>query len=96
VTRTFASPADVALLTRLLDGFAAAPDTARGCLSSSASFQITFEPRTAEQAAAVVTTYGCNSATVTVGGVPQPALLDSRNAVTAAASRLLGLGGSDK
>ena len=73
VTRTFRSPADIAMLAGLLNGFAAAPKAARTCLSSSASFQITFQTRTAQQAGVTVFTYGCNSATITVGGVPQPA-----------------------
>lgn len=96
VTRTFRSPADVAMLAGLLNGFAAAPKTARTCLSSSASFQVTFEPRAAQQAGVTVITYGCNSATITVGGVPQPALLDPRNALATAAGRLLGLGGNGR
>jgi hypothetical protein len=93
VTRTFRSPADIAVLAGLLNGSAAAPNTARTCLSSSASYQITFEPRAAQQAGVAVTTYGCDSATVTVGGVPQPALLDASNALAATAGRLLGLNG---
>jgi hypothetical protein len=96
VTRTFRSPADIAMLAGLLNGFAAAPKAARTCLSSSASFQITFQTRTAQQAGVTVFTYGCNSATITVGGVPQPALLDPRNALATTAGRLLGLGGTGR
>jgi hypothetical protein len=92
VTRTFRSPADIAMLARLLNGFAAAPKTARTCPASAASYQITFTPRAAHQAGVTVITYGCNSATITVGAVPQPALLDPRNALATAAARLLGLG----
>jgi hypothetical protein len=90
VTRTIRSAADIAALARLLNGFPAAPDTTQSCPSSN-TFQISFDPRTPEQAQVVVTTYGCYGATVTSRGVPQPALLDPGNAVATAAARMLGV-----
>jgi hypothetical protein len=89
-TRTFRSPADIARLAGVLNGFAAAPATAHTCPASDASYQITFQPRAAERPAVVATTFGCYGATVTVGGVPQPALLDPRNTLPATAASLLG------
>jgi hypothetical protein len=90
VTRIIRSAADIAALARLLNGFHAAPDTTQSCPSGN-TFQISFDPRTAEQAQVVVTTYGCYGATVTSRGVPQPALLDPGNAVATAAARMLGV-----
>jgi hypothetical protein len=93
VTRTFRSAADIAALARLLNGLPAAPDTIQSCPSGN-TFQISFDPRTAEQAQIVVATYGCYAADITSGGVPQPALLDRGNAVASAAARLLGVSAS--
>lgn len=90
VTRTFSSATDIAALTGLLNGLPAAPDTTQSCPASN-TFQIGFDPRTAGQAEVVVTTYGCYGATVTSRGIPQPALLDTGNAVAAAAARMLGV-----
>jgi hypothetical protein len=90
VTRTFRSAADIAALAGLLNGLPAAPDTTQSCPVSN-TFQIGFDPRTARQAEVVVTTYGCYGATVTSSGIPQPALLDSGNAVAAAAARMLDI-----
>jgi hypothetical protein len=94
VERTFGSPADIAELAGLLNGLAAAPGTAHTCPASLASYQISFEPRTVQHAGVAVTTTGCNSVTVTTGGVPQPALLDPRNALAATAARMLGIDAS--
>jgi hypothetical protein len=91
VTRTFRSSADLARLAGLLNGLSAEPNTMHTCPSSTATYQITFEPRTVQHSAVVVTTYGCYGATVTTGGVPQPALLDPGNAVAASAARMLGI-----
>jgi hypothetical protein len=91
VTRTFRSPADLARLAGLLNRLSAEPNTMHTCPSSSATYQITFAPRTVQHAAVVVTTYGCYGATVTIGQVPQPALLDPGNAVAATAARMLGI-----
>jgi hypothetical protein len=91
VMRTFRSAAAIATLAGLLNGLPAAPDTTRSCPAGN-TFQIGFDPRTAGQAEVVVTTSGCYSATVTSSGIPQPALLDSGNAVAADAARMLGVG----
>ena len=91
VTRTFRSAADLARLAGLLNRLSAEPNTMHTCPSSIATYQITFEPRTVQQPAVVVTTYGCYGATVTTGGVPQPALLDPGNAVAVTAARMLGI-----
>jgi len=91
VTRTFRSAADIAALARLFNGLPAAPDTTHTCPSSN-TFQISFDPRTADQAQVVVATYGCYAANVTSGGIPQPALLDHNNAVAALSARMLGVG----
>ncbi len=93
VTRILKSPADIAKLAGLLNGFSAAPDTMRTCPSSFTTYEITFEPLTAGHAAVMATTYGCYAATVTVGGIPQPALLDPHNALEVAAAPMLGIGG---
>lgn len=90
VKGTFRSAADIAALAGLLNGLPAAPDTTQSCPVSN-TFQIGFDPRTAGPAEVVVTTYGCYGATVTSGGIPQPALLDSGNAAAAAAARMLGI-----
>jgi hypothetical protein len=92
ITRTIRSAADIDALVRLLNGFPAAPDTAQSCPGSDASYQVSFDPQIPEQAPVTVTTDGCYGATVTVGGVPQPPLLDSGNTVAAIAARELGVG----
>jgi hypothetical protein len=93
VTKTFRSPADISELTRLLNGLSAEPDVVHTCPAEVASYQITFEPRSARQARVVITALGCYGVSVATSGIPQPALLDPRNAVVAAASRLLGVRG---
>ena len=89
ITRTFGSPADIGKLAGLLNGLAAAPDSVISCPSSNVSYQITFKTRTAGKADVVVTADGCYEVTITANGIPQPALLDNRNSVPAAAGRML-------
>jgi hypothetical protein len=91
IKRTFRSPADIGKLAGLLNGLPAAPNAAISCPSASVSYQITFKTRTVGKADVVVTTDGCYAATVTSNGIPQPALLDIRNALPATAGRMLGL-----
>jgi hypothetical protein len=91
ITRTFKSPADIGKLAGLLNGLPAAPNAAISCPSDNVSYQITFTARTVDKADVVVTTDGCYEATITSNGIPQPALLDTRNVLPATAGRMLGL-----
>lgn len=95
LTRTFKSPADVAALAGLLNSLAAAPPATHTCPSGVATFQITFQPRKIQASNVVATTYGCYGATITADGIPQPALLDPRNALAVNAARMLGISGRD-
>src|SRR5271165_8228 len=95
VTRSFGSPASVASVAALLNGLAASPPTMTSCPSGVATFTVTFQPRTIRQPGVAVTTYGCAGAAVSVGGIPQPGLLDPRNAVAATAARLLRVSVTD-
>jgi hypothetical protein len=95
ITRAFKSPEDVAALAGLLNSFTAAPPVMRTCPSGVATFQITFQPRSVQAPNVTATTNGCYSATITTAGIPQPALLDPRNALAVTAAHMLGVSGSD-
>jgi len=75
VKRTFTAKAEIRRLVRLLDGLPASPGGAMHCPAILASYRLTFVP-VAARPGAVVSTVGCASDAVTVGGKPQPALAD--------------------
>jgi hypothetical protein len=89
VRRTLTSESDIAALAEILNSLPAEPDTTHTCPSTDTSFLVTFNPRTTEQAVVTAASSGCYGVSVTFRGVPQPALLDIRNAIPAAAARML-------
>ena len=91
LSRTFTGRRTVARLAALVNGLPATPDIAVPCpLMIAGRFsRLVFLPRAGAQEI-VVTMPGCISATVRVGGRPQPALYPS-GPLSALMSRLLGL-----
>ncbi len=76
VRRTFTSRGVIGRLTRVLNSLPASPGGLFPCPLEIVSYRLTFEP-VAGHPEAVVNTAGCTSDTISVGGVTQPALVDS-------------------
>jgi hypothetical protein len=89
VTRTFTSSAIIATLADLLNNLQAAPDVAMSCPNAEASYQLRFSPRDRGAPEVVASTAGCEDVHVTTGAIPQPALRDPDNALSAMAGKLL-------
>jgi hypothetical protein len=80
------------VITSLITAINALPAAGTGgassCPGSATDYRLTFQPRLPDGASVSVETYSCDYDTVTVGGVPQPALGDPNNTIGAQAARL--------
>jgi hypothetical protein len=95
VTRTFTAPAVVARLAALVNGWPAMPDTVINCpaiTAASTLYRLVFVPASPRWPTISITSTGCLSVVVRVGGRGQPALDDGGELVTTI-DRLLGLPG---
>lgn len=81
VRKTFTSQALIGKLTRLLDQLPASPGGVFPCPIVLVSYRLTFEA-VSGHANAVVSTSGCASDTISVGGVGQPELDDNHQFAT--------------
>ena len=93
LTRTFTSPAVVARLAALVNGWPAMPDIVLNCpaiRTSSLLYRLVFVPASSRWPAISITSDGCLSSGVKAGGHGQPALDDGGKLVTTL-DRLLGL-----
>ncbi len=75
VSRTFTAEAVIRRLVLLVDSLPASPGELQFCPLITATYQVSFLPRTGHSVA-IVSVPGCAADEVTVGGVPQPALAD--------------------
>jgi hypothetical protein len=76
VRKTFTSRALIGKLTRLLDGLPASPGGAFPCPIILVSYRLTFEAVSGHPNV-IVSTSGCTTDTISVGGVSQPTLEDN-------------------
>jgi hypothetical protein len=83
VTRTFRQAALIDKLTRVLNSEPASPGGFESCPAIFAVYTLTFKP-VSGQAGATVSAQTCPSYGVTVGGQPQPALVDGGGVETIA------------
>jgi hypothetical protein len=93
VTRTFTSPAVVARLAALVNGWPAMPDIVLNCPAirvSSLMYRLVFVPASSRWPVISIASDGCLSSGVKAGGHGQPALDDGGRLVTTL-DRLLGL-----